>query len=193
MYVRIHLYFSWIENCIWCDCDNMIVIFYEFDSSWLSMWWWWNISWSFSEIDSGIIVVGVVVYFSGMWICSEIGSTLIVGGVWFSTPITRGVSPTTLGTGGIKLYTLRRLLPWCGSWVSGGCTSHLKFYDSFLMSAIAGYSTLNGDACVGFSRAWINYNATIAAAYAKEVLGISKWWGKKSTVYGVLSDLVLVM
>ena len=42
------------------------------------------------------------------------------------------------------------------------------------MADSAGYSTLNGDAGVEFSRAWINFDSATAAAYDEEVLGMSK-------------------
>ena len=61
------------------------------------------------------------------------------------------------------------------------------------MADSAGSSTLNGDASVGVSRSWINFDAAVDAASTGEVLGKSKWRGKKSAVYEVLSDLVLVM
>ena len=61
------------------------------------------------------------------------------------------------------------------------------------MAASAGSSTLNGNAGVGFSRACINCDSSIVSASAEEVLGMSKWFGKKSTVPEVFSDLVLVM
>ena len=43
------------------------------------------------------------------------------------------------------------------------------------MSDSAGYSTFNGDAGVRFSRAWINFDAAIAATSVEEVLDMSKW------------------
>ena len=63
-----------------------------------------------------------------------------------------------------KLITLLWLLS------SGGCTAHLKFYDNFLMADSPGYSTLDDDVGVKFSRAWINCDSAIAAASTKEVL-----------------------
>ena len=43
------------------------------------------------------------------------------------------------------------------------------------MEASSGSSTLNGDAGVGFSMAWINCYAAIAAISTEEVLGMSNW------------------
>ena len=59
----------------------MIGSSYECSPSWLLMLWWCNISCNSSEIDSDIIVIGVVLCFFGTWICGAIGSTLRVGGV----------------------------------------------------------------------------------------------------------------
>ena len=61
------------------------------------------------------------------------------------------------------------------------------------MASMAGYSTLNGGTGVGFYMSWINYDDAISDVSAEEVLGMSKWCGKKSTVYKVLSDLVITM
>ena len=58
------------------------------------------------------------------------------------------------------------------------------------MAASEGSSNLNGDYGVGFSRAWINYNSAIADASSEEVLGMSKWRGKKSTVSEFILNLV---
>ena len=129
----------------------------------------------------------------GTCICGAIGSAFRVCGVWIFTLGTRWVSSTTLGTCGVNFSTLGNLLPCCGRWVYGGCTANFKIPDRFFMEASAGSSTLNGDAVVGFSRAWVNFDSAIAAASSNEVLGMSKWWGKKSTVSEVLSALVLFM
>ena len=40
------------------------------------------------------------------------------------------------------------------------------------MAVSAGYSSFNGDDGVGFSRAYINCDAAIAATYAEEVLSM---------------------
>ena len=61
------------------------------------------------------------------------------------------------------------------------------------MKASAGSSTLNGDSGVGFPREWINFDSTITAESSEEVLGMSKWRGKKSTVSEGLLDFVLVI
>ena len=61
------------------------------------------------------------------------------------------------------------------------------------MASSTGSSTLNGDVVVGFFRSLINCDAEIDAAYSEEVLCMSKWLAKKSTLSGVLSALVLGM
>ena len=43
------------------------------------------------------------------------------------------------------------------------------------MAASACSSAYNVDSGVDFSRAWINCDAAIDAAYAEEVLGMYKW------------------
>ena len=43
------------------------------------------------------------------------------------------------------------------------------------MADSAGSSNVNGDAGVGFFRAWINFDTEITAASDDEVLGMSKW------------------
>ena len=129
----------------------------------------------------------------GTWNVGLISSTIRVGGVWFSTFGTRGVSTTTLGTRKVNSSTLRNWLPFCGRWVSGGCTAHLKLSGIVLMADTAGSSTFNCDYGVVFSREWINCGEAITASSTEEVLLMSKWWGKKSTVSEVLSALVLFM
>ena len=59
----INLQFYWIENCIYCNCGNVIFSFYESALSWVSMQWWCKISWYSSEIYSVIILVGEVLCF----------------------------------------------------------------------------------------------------------------------------------
>ena len=71
------------------------------------------------------------------------------------------------------------------------CT--FEIFWSFFMAASAFSSTLNGDSGVGFSRAWINCDATISDVSSEYILGMSKWLGENSTVYEVLSVLVLII
>ena len=105
------------------------------------VWLWqfyWQLLWIFSELGIDVVVVQQqlifqwnwqwhcchwygTVFFSGMWICGVIGSTLIFCRVWFYT----------LGTRVVNCYTLRNWLPWCGRLVYGDCTTHLKFSNSF--------------------------------------------------------------
>ena len=43
------------------------------------------------------------------------------------------------------------------------------------MADSAGYYSLDGNDGVGFTIPWVNCDVTIAAAWAEEVLGMSKW------------------
>ena len=170
----------WLEdsmNMIWVGFD-VVVVQHQFIFQ-------WNIQWNH--------LYWCGTFFSGAWSYSAIGSTLRFGEVWFSTLGTRGVSPTILGNGWVNFSTIVNWLPCCFSWVFDGCIAHLKFSNRFLMEVSAGSSTFNISFGVGFLRSWINFDASIAAAYFEEVLDLSKWWGEKSTMSEVLSAWVVFM
>ena len=150
MYDSTHQQFFLIESFIWCDCGNVNDVLYEFDPIWVSMRWWFDISLFSIEIDSVIIVVGVVLCFSwhvDLW-CDWLHPWSWQGLI-FHPRNSLSLSNHTLNSWG-KCFHTRKLSTCCGHWVSGGYIAHLNISDSFIWQITQVLQLLMAMSVLGF-------------------------------------------
>ena len=133
---------------------------------------------------SGGLIIGCTLGGAAVWgmrVVTLLGCTL--GGVWICAGCCHGAAVFFVVVGCICLLVVAGA-PVVGSKILANCRSTCTCDSAIVAKGAAGW---------GWSSADVSSEAASRAASAKSVVSMADWYGKKSTVQAIRSDLVFVM